>query len=60
MGLINKKVIPPREWYHNPLLKDNATQLTVYDRFIKNKIPADPHWIPKNNDYSNSNTFMNS
>ena len=57
MHLANNKIIPPKEWYHNPNIRDNNHH-TVAHYLKTHNIPVPNEWydesmkdIPKNPEF---------
>ena len=42
--LAMKMVIPPKEWHHNPLQRDDAGHTVAESLFMKNIYPSD-EWL---------------
>ena len=51
MTLAWKGIIPPKEWYHNPTIKDNDGK-TVEDYLLENDKEVPEYWRIKD-DYNN-------
>ena len=43
MYLANNKIIPPKEWIHDPNIKDEYNQ-TVADYLARNNFPISNEW----------------
>lgn len=52
MGLVNKKKYPPKEWCHDPRLRDRGTNLTVYDRLLVKKMMVPNEWKLDNDNHT--------